>query len=61
MNSNQIKGSIKDAAGKVRRKVGEALGSTEQQVKGGVEQAKGKTQRAVGDMQEEARKGSRTP
>lgn len=59
MNSNQVKGAVKDAAGKVQRKVGEATGSTEQQVKGAAKQAEGKTQKAVGNVQDDARKGSR--
>jgi len=39
MNSDQIKGTIKDAAGKVQRKAGEAVGSPKQQVKGTRKQA----------------------
>ena len=34
MNSDQIKGTVKDAAGKVQRKAGEVMGSTKQQLKG---------------------------
>ena len=60
MNSNQIKGAIKDAAGKLRRKAGEATGSTEQQVKGAADQVEGKTQKAVGDVQDAAHKTQRT-
>jgi uncharacterized protein YjbJ (UPF0337 family) len=52
MNSDQIKGSVKDVAGKAQRKVGEAIGSTEQQVKGAATQAEGKVQKAVGDARE---------
>lgn len=52
MNTDQIKGTVKDIAGKAQRKVGEALGSTEQQVKGAVKQAEGKVQKAVGDVKE---------
>jgi uncharacterized protein YjbJ (UPF0337 family) len=52
MNSNQIKGAVKDVAGKVRRKAGEVVGSTEQQIKGAAEQIAGKTQKALGDAQE---------
>lgn len=64
MNSDQIKGTAKDAAGAVQRKAGEAVGSTEQQVKGAAKQVEGKTQKAVGDGKEalkdadrESRKG----
>ena len=55
MNSDQIKGSAKDVAGKVQRKVGEAVGSTEQQVKGAAKQVEGKVQKAVGDVREAAK------
>ncbi len=58
MNSNQVKGAAKDAAGKVQRKAGEAMGSTKQQVKGAANQVEGKAQRAVGDAQDSARKRS---
>jgi uncharacterized protein YjbJ (UPF0337 family) len=52
MNSDQIKGTAKDIAGKAQRKLGEAVGSTEQQVKGGLKQAEGKAQTAVGNAKE---------
>ena len=52
MNSNQVKGAVKDAAGKVQRKTGEVFDSPEQQVKGGVKQVEGKAQKALGDAQE---------
>ena len=41
MNKDQIKGAVKDAAGKVQSKAGEMTGSTEQQAKGMVKQAEG--------------------
>lgn len=52
MNSDQVKGSVKDAAGKVQRKVGEAIGSTDQQVKGAATQIEGKAQKAIGNAKE---------
>jgi len=52
MNSDQVKGTIKDAAGKVQRKAGEVVGSPKQQVKGAMKQAEGKSQKAVGDAKE---------
>lgn len=52
MNTDQIKGSIKDAAGKAQRKLGEAVGSTEHQVKGAAKQVEGKAQKAVGNAKE---------
>lgn len=59
MNSNQIKGAVKDAAGKLQRKAGEATGSVRQQVKGAARQAEGKVQKAVGDVQQAARDGAK--
>ena len=52
MNSDQIKGTIKDVAGKVQRKAGEAVGSPKQQVKGTLKQAEGKAQKALGDTKD---------
>lgn len=52
LNKDQIKGSLKDAAGKVQEKVGEAIGSTEQQDKGVIKQVEGKVQKAYGDVKE---------
>jgi len=36
MNRDQVKGTAKDIAGKVQRKVGQVTGSTDKQIKGGV-------------------------
>jgi len=52
MNKDQVKGSVKDAAGKVQQKVGEAIGSNTQQAKGLGKQAEGKFQKAAGDAKE---------
>ena len=52
MNTDQIKGSAKDIAGKAQRKLGEAVGSTDQQVKGALNQAEGKAQKALGNAKE---------
>lgn len=52
MNKNQIEGSVKDVAGKVQQKVGEATGSANQQVKGVAKQIEGKVQKAVGDVEQ---------
>ena len=52
MNTNQIKGTIKGAAGKVQEKTGKVVGSTEQQIKGLAKQGEGKVQKKVGDVQE---------
>ena len=52
MNKDQVKGAIKDAAGKVQEKTGQAIGSTEQQLKGIGKQVEGRFQRKVGDAKE---------
>lgn len=52
MNKDQMKGSIKQTAGKVQQKVGEAVGSEKQQVKGIAKQIEGATQKAVGNIKD---------
>ena len=52
MNKNQVKGTLKDVAGKVQEKAGQLVGSAEQQRKGVHKQVQGKTQKAAGDLQE---------
>jgi uncharacterized protein YjbJ (UPF0337 family) len=54
MNRDQVKGTAKDIAGKVQRKVGEVTGSTERQIKGGAKQVEGKVQRGAGDVEQAA-------
>ena len=55
MNKDQVKGAVKDAAGKVQSKTGEMTGSTEQQIKGMAKQVEGKTQKNLGDAKEIAK------
>ena len=52
MNKDQVKGAIKDAAGKVQEKAGEIVGSQKQQVKGLAKQVEGTAQKKVGDVKE---------
>jgi uncharacterized protein YjbJ (UPF0337 family) len=54
MNRNQFKGTAKDVAGKVQRKVGEATGSASQQIKGTGKQIEGKLQKGLGDAEKAA-------
>jgi uncharacterized protein YjbJ (UPF0337 family) len=53
MNSNQVKGSIKEAAGKVQRKAGDLVDSPKQQVQGTVREVAGKAQKQLGNLQED--------
>jgi uncharacterized protein YjbJ (UPF0337 family) len=49
MNKNQVKGTVKDIAGKVQEEVGKLTGSKEQQVKGLNKQITGKAEKNYGD------------
>jgi len=50
MNKDQIKGTVKDAAGKLQETTGKVIGSNEQQLKGIKKQVDGHAQKAVGDI-----------
>jgi uncharacterized protein YjbJ (UPF0337 family) len=52
MNKNQVKGVLKEAAGKVQEEVGKLSGSKEQQVKGVGKQISGKAEKTYGDVKE---------
>ena len=49
MNRDQAKGTAKDVAGKIQRKVGEATGNGTQEIKGAAKQVAGKVQKGVGN------------
>jgi uncharacterized protein YjbJ (UPF0337 family) len=55
MDKDRIKGAANDAAGRVKRQVGEWTGDTDAQVEGAAQQIKGKTQKAVGAVKDAAR------
>ena len=59
MNKDQIKGTAKDAAGKVQRKVGEMVDSPEHQAKGAAKEVAGKVQKRVGDSKEGLKESAR--
>ena len=61
MNKDQVKGAVKEAAGKVQKNTGEAVGSTEQQAKGMAREAAGKTQKNLGDAKETLKNSNRKP
>ena len=52
MNKDQIKGSLKEAAGKVQEKIGEVINSPEQEAKGIAKQVEGTVQKKAGDIKE---------
>ena len=55
MDKDRVKGAMNDAAGRVKRQVGEWTGDTKAQVEGTAQQIKGKTQKAVGEVKDAAR------
>ena len=59
MNKDQVKGTFKDAAGKVQEATGKLIGSSGQQLKGIQKQVAGRTQKAVGDIKEVAKDATR--
>jgi len=59
MNRDQVKGTAKDVAGKVQRKVGELTGNENQQVKGAATQMEGKVQKGVGNVEHALDKADR--
>ena len=52
MNKDQVKGELKDVAGKVQEETGKLIGSKEQQAKGLQKQVTGKVQKGLGDAKE---------
>ena len=56
MNKNQVKGGMKEAAGKVQKEFGKAVDSPKHTIEGGMKELGGKTQKTVGNMQEDSRK-----
>ena len=61
MNKDQVKGSMRDAAGKAQEKLGKATGSKENRAKGAGRQVEGKTQKKAGDLEQAADKITRKP
>jgi uncharacterized protein YjbJ (UPF0337 family) len=52
MNKDQVKGTVKEAAGTVQRKAGEITGSTKQQLKGSIREVEGSVQKNYGDAKQ---------
>jgi uncharacterized protein YjbJ (UPF0337 family) len=52
VNRDQVKGTAKDVAGKVQRKVGKLTGNKTQQAKGAARQVEGKVQKGVGNVEQ---------
>ena len=61
MNTDQVKGAVKEVAGKVQAEVGKATGSLSQQVKGKALESEGRSQTLVGDVKEVVKDATRKP
>lgn len=59
MNKDQIKGIVKDIAGKVQEEVGKLVGNKEQQTKGLGKQVSGKIEKIYGDAKEDIKNGNK--
>ena len=59
LNKDQVKGTVKEVAGKVQQKAGELVDSPKTVAKGVAKQVEGKSQKALGDIKEAAEKASR--
>jgi uncharacterized protein YjbJ (UPF0337 family) len=55
VDKDRVKGAIDDAAGRVKRQVGEWTGDTNAQVEGAAQQIKGKAEKALGNVKDAAR------
>jgi len=52
MNKDQLKGTVKEAAGKTQEKAGQVLGDREQQAKGQQKQGEAKVDKVVGGVKD---------
>jgi uncharacterized protein YjbJ (UPF0337 family) len=56
MNKDQVKGGMKEAAGKMQKEFGKAVDSPKHTIEGGMKEVAGKTQKTVGDMKDDMKK-----
>jgi uncharacterized protein YjbJ (UPF0337 family) len=57
VNRDQVKGRVKEAAGKATKNAGRAVGSAKMEVKGLAKEAGGKVQKTVGDLRSKNDRG----
>lgn len=58
MDKDRVKGAVNDAAGRVKRQVGEWTNDPNAQAEGAAQQLKGKAQKAWGNVKDAARDAS---
>ena len=56
MNKDQIKGRTKEAAGKLKKKVGQAIGNPRLEAEGAMLEVEGKAQNTVGTVKQKITK-----
>jgi uncharacterized protein YjbJ (UPF0337 family) len=59
MNKDQVKGTVKEAAGAIQKKVGDVIGNPSQQGKGLLKEAEGKAQKHLGNVKETIKDASK--
>jgi len=59
MDKDRVKGTMDDAAGRIKRQVGEWTGNTDAEVDGAAQQVKGKAEKFVGQVKDAARDAAR--
>lgn len=57
MNKSQVKGTVKDAVGKVQEEAGKLVGSKSQQAKGLEKQVEGTAEKKIGDVKQVVKHG----
>jgi len=58
MNEDQVKGKLKDVAGRIERQAGEWTGDKDKQAHGALKQAEGKVQNAWGNLKDAGEKAA---
>ena len=58
MNKDQVKGKLKDVAGRIERQAGEWTGDEKKEVHGTMKQAEGKIQNAWGNVKDAGKKAA---
>ena len=58
MNKDQVKGKVKDVAGRIERQAGEWTGDEKKEVHGTMKQAEGRIQNAWGNVKDAGKKAA---
>lgn len=61
MNKDQVKGTVKEVAGKLQKNVGGIVGNPTQQSRGAAKELQGQAQQVLGDAKELVKDARRRP